>query len=290
MNKPHVAVLGAGRMGSAITTTLLAHGHAVTVWNRTRARAEPLAARGARIAEHVLEAATKADVLLGIVNDYPTFDAILAADGVARALRGKTIIQLASGSPAQARKSAEWARASKISFLAGAIMALPEQIGQPECLVLYAGEPALFEQHASWLRTIAGNSVHLGPDAGQASALDSALLMFFWSTLFGVLHGATIAEAEGIPLELYREHIGSLLPVAGGSVLELVDRARRRDFEHPSATIDTHFAALEHLRAICRARGIDRTIPDAFYALLETAKHAGDGQRDLSAVFPKLRR
>ena len=52
----HVAVIGTGIMGGGVARTLLREGFDVTVWNRTRAKAEPLADDGARVADTVAEA------------------------------------------------------------------------------------------------------------------------------------------------------------------------------------------------------------------------------------------
>lgn len=290
MTKPHIAILGTGRMGTVLATALRDHGHEVTVWNRTRARAEPLAALGAHVAESVLEAVTRADVVIGIVFDYPSFEALVASEQVTRALRGKQLIQLTSGSPAQARKSADWARERGIHYLDGAIMAPPELIGQSSCLILYAGQHAAFEQHKGWLVALAGNSVHVGDDVGQAGALDSALLLYYWGALFGVAHGAVIAEAEGISLDVYRGHIAALNPVIGESVLDLIGRVARKDFDNTSATIETHHGALLHLRAIGDERGLDNGVPDAFFKLLDAAVKRGDSQRDFAAVSSLIRR
>jgi len=68
-----VAVIGTGRMGSALATALFNKGFAMIVWNRTAAKAEPLARLGVRVAESVLEAVNEADVV--IVNIQASLEA-----------------------------------------------------------------------------------------------------------------------------------------------------------------------------------------------------------------------
>ncbi|MCW0015421.1 NAD(P)-binding domain-containing protein [Rhizobium sp. BT-226] len=54
--KPAISILGTGRMGSALARALVQAGYRTTVWNRTKQKAEPLAAIGATVAASVLEA------------------------------------------------------------------------------------------------------------------------------------------------------------------------------------------------------------------------------------------
>jgi hypothetical protein len=64
-----VAILGLGTMGMGMATNLLTAGIPTTVWNRTRSKAEPLAAAGARIAATPADAARDADIILTMLAD-----------------------------------------------------------------------------------------------------------------------------------------------------------------------------------------------------------------------------
>lgn len=284
-----IAILGAGRMGTAITRAFLAQGRTVHVWNRTAERSAPLADQGARVARSVSEAVAAAEVVIGILSDYPTSDALLRSPDVTAALRGKLFVQLASGSPAEARAGAAWAKQHGVRYLDGAIMASPDFIGQPECLLLYAGERALFDAYDPLLRQLGGATAYVGSDPGHAAVLDSALLVFLWGVLFGALQGVAISRAEGLPLEAYLAHLKTVLPVSDALAPEVVDRALRSDYEQTQATLDTHHAALQHALAICREHDLDRTIPDAFDRLMRRGRDRGFGQLDFTALLQVLR-
>jgi cation diffusion facilitator CzcD-associated flavoprotein CzcO len=64
-----VAVLGMGAMGSRMAAALLRAGHAVTVWNRTAAHAQPLVEQGAKLADSPRAAATDAEIVLAMIRD-----------------------------------------------------------------------------------------------------------------------------------------------------------------------------------------------------------------------------
>jgi 3-hydroxyisobutyrate dehydrogenase-like beta-hydroxyacid dehydrogenase len=171
-----ISVLGAGRMGAALVTAWIEGGHDVTVWNRTAAKVAPLRARGARSAASLDEAA-RADVVVGVVSDYEVSEALRTSPGFAGALRGKTYVELTSGTPQQARRSAAWAKENGIDYLDGAIMATPDVIGRPGCTILYAGPTARsFDAHAPKLRALGDGTVHVGVDIGHANALANAIL------------------------------------------------------------------------------------------------------------------
>ena len=127
--KSSIAVVGTGRMGSALARALLQAGHRTTVWNRTTQRAEPLATLGATVAVSVLEAVNAAEIIIVSVSDYKATAAILRDTDVASAIRGKMLVELTSGTPHGAREAAVWCADHGASYLDGAIMATPDFIG-----------------------------------------------------------------------------------------------------------------------------------------------------------------
>lgn len=284
-----IAVVGTGRMGSALAAAFLGRGHEVSVWNRTPERARPLVEQGAKLAGDVHAAVSGAELVVGIVSDYEVSDRQLRAAEVTAALRGKTLVQLASGSPSQARAGAAWARAHGVSYLDGAIMATPELIGKPESTILYAGERALFEQTRPLLELLAGTTAHVGEDPGHASALDSGLLVYMWGALFGALQGAAVSQAEGIPLESYLAFTKGLLPVTDAFTVELIERVMTQHYNDTQATLDTHHGALQHALEICRERALDRTIPEAFDRVIKRGLERKLGGLDFAALVQLMR-
>lgn len=70
-----IGIAGTGRMGAAMAARLLARGHAVTVWNRTRDKTRALADAGADVAASPQELATKADFIITMLTDAAAIDA-----------------------------------------------------------------------------------------------------------------------------------------------------------------------------------------------------------------------
>jgi 3-hydroxyisobutyrate dehydrogenase-like beta-hydroxyacid dehydrogenase len=74
-----VTVIGLGPMGQAMTHALLARDHAVTVWNRTPARAADVVAAGARLAATVADALEASELVLLSLTDYQAMYDVLEA-------------------------------------------------------------------------------------------------------------------------------------------------------------------------------------------------------------------
>lgn len=247
----------------------------------------PLQAQGAQVASDVLAAVRASSVVVMIVNDYASSHALLSTAEVSRALRGKLLLQLCSGSARQARTTAHWAHEHGIDYLDGAIMATPDFIGQPGCIILYGGAQPLFDKHRPLLHVLGGGAHYVGDDPGHASALDSALLMYLWGALFGVLQGSVVCEAEEIPLARYAEHLPALAAVVNGALDELVRRVARRGYaadEHTQASLVAHFGAFRHLLDTLREHELPSALPAAMNALFERAMKQGHAEDDFAVL------
>lgn len=122
-----ISVLGLGAMGSALATSLLDAGRSVTVWNRTPGRAKDLVARGAGAADSVPAAVLASPVVVACLLDHSSVEETL---GLAAAdLRGRTLVNVTTTTPNEARALASWAAEHGIDYLDGAVMAVPSMIG-----------------------------------------------------------------------------------------------------------------------------------------------------------------
>lgn len=279
-------------MGSAVARALLAAGHPVMVWNRTSARSAALAADGARSAESPEAAIRDAAIVLSILSDYEATDAILRTPGSIDALRGKALVQLASGSPRLARETAAWAAAHGLGYLDGAIMATPNFIGRPEAAILYSGDADVFEAHRATLERLGGATTFVGQDPGLASALDTALLTQMWGALAGGLQAVAIAEVEAAPFEALLAQFTAFKPVVDGALLDLLERARTGRLAGDAdtlASIGVHYGAYRHLLDICEARGLDQGFPRALDDIFRRALADGRSEDDFAALLTYVR-
>ncbi|MER8438491.1 NAD(P)-binding domain-containing protein [Mesorhizobium sp. M1312] len=284
--KLSISVVGTGRMGSALARALLRSGYRTTVWNRTKQKAEPLAALGATVAGSVLEAVNAAEIIIVNVSDYQA-SAILRDDAVASAIRGKLIVELTSGTPHGAREAAEWFAAQGATYLDGAIMATPDFIGTDAGTILISGPRQAFNANEEMFRALGGNVQHVGGEPGRANALDSALLALMWGALFGTLHAIAVCQAEEIDLGELGRQWTALAPVIDGLVADLIKRTNAGRFASDDETLSSispHYGAFQHLLELMEARKIDRSVVDSYDAIFQRAIAAGHLHDDFAAL------
>src|SRR3569833_3290239 len=125
-----ISILGTGRMGTAITRALLAAGHDVHVWNRTPAKLAPLVAAGAHACATVADAVAASDAIVVMVRDYAASDALL------REVRGKLVVELTSGTPAQARSQQTKNTTNNNTNNNNVVLVTPNLVGNERCVVL----------------------------------------------------------------------------------------------------------------------------------------------------------
>ncbi len=286
-----VSMLGLGYMGSALARAFLAQQHTVTVWNRTARKAEPLAEAGAQVATSVAEAIAASDVTVVCVSDYHGSDALLRPAEIAARLKGKTVVQLTTGTPQEARSGAAWAAEQGITYLDGAIMASPLEIGTPDGTLLYAGPQAAFERYQPLLLSLGGKSVFLGENPSHAAALEGSLLSFLYASWIGFLHGAALCDSEGIPIENF---LSATVPMLDNLLTPLVksaaEMAGQRSYASTVASLNANTIALEHIVQFCDENGVDRALPACLAGALQRAAAAGHGEKDLAAVFEIFRK
>ncbi|MFC6019332.1 NAD(P)-dependent oxidoreductase [Plantactinospora solaniradicis] len=193
--KTSLTLLGLGAMGTALARTWLGAGHPLTVWNRTASRTEPLAAEGATVAGTAAGAVAANDLVVAcLLDDASVREALTDAD-----LTGKDLVNLTTGTPAQARSLARWTRERGGRFLDGGIMAIPPMIGVPESggYVFYSGSRSLFDTHQRTLAVPTGTR-YVGGDPGFAALHDVALLSAMTGMFSGVAHAFALIRREEI--------------------------------------------------------------------------------------------
>jgi len=283
-----VTVIGTGVMGSALARALAGAGHDVTAWNRTRSRAEPLAAAGVTIADGLLDAVRGSDPVIMCVSNQAAAAELLADPALTDLLRGRTLVQMTTGTPADGRRNAAWAQPLGIGYVDAAILAYPREMGTPDAEIFYSG-PAAAPEEAPGLGPLLetlGTVHYLGDDAGRAAVVDAALIAFFYGTMAGFVQCVNLATAEGVP-------IGDLLPISGpffsrfvaNAVTETGERLTERRYGEPQSSLDTHLGGIDLLvLGSSREAGIDTGVVTAIRDSFAAAVAAGHGADDIAIL------
>lgn len=268
-------------MGSALAGAFVAAGHRTTVWNRT-VRTLP----GAVVAADPATAVLASPLVVVCLLDTPAVDAVLHAAGE---LRGRTVVNLTSSTPEDARAVAGRVTAAGGRYVDGTVMVPTPMVGTADAFVLDGGDPTAFAEHRDALAAFGGELEHLGDDPGRAAVLDLGMLDVFFAGMTAFRHAAALVGADGVPASVFLPYARRILDLLEPTFGEL---ARDLDAgEHPgdADTVEMELAFLDHIVGTSRARGIDTSAVDATRALAAATVAAGHGKDGFSRLVDAIR-
>jgi len=226
-----VAVLGLGRMGSAIAESLLRNGHTVRVWNRTAAKADPLVAAGAtRTATPAATAAGAAIVISSMLDDASLHELVEAPDGVLAGLdEGAVHVSTATVSPGCSDAIAALHAARGQDFLAGPVVGRPEVARAGELLSLLGGPEDVIERARPGIAAYSARILTTGTRPGTANSLKLGLNFYIASIaeLFGEVLAFT--EKSGVDHATTMQALRGMQGAPG--VAGYLERIGARDFD-----------------------------------------------------------
>jgi 3-hydroxyisobutyrate dehydrogenase-like beta-hydroxyacid dehydrogenase len=279
-----ISILGLGPMGFALARALQRKQRRITVWNRTAANADALRADGAIVAPTAGNAVAGAPIVIACVTDYAATYAMLEASD----LRGKLLVQLATGTPREARDASAWATARGAAYLDGAILAVPSQIGGPHSTIFVAGAEAAYANAAPLLGEL-GTLSYAGTQVGAAAALDFAFLSHLFGGLVGFYHGARICEAEGLRVGDLGAMLAAVAPAIGGMVQHDAERIQAEDYASPQSSLETCARGMDLLARHASEAGLDGGVPSFLAAFFARGRAAGLGEQSPAALVKLLR-
>ncbi|QHY96980.1 2-hydroxy-3-oxopropionate reductase [Streptomyces sp. S4.7] len=282
-----VTVLGLGLMGQALAEALLREGHATTVWNRTAAKAEPLVAKGAELADSVADAVAASQLVIICVLDYDAVHGLL--DPVAGSLDGRVLVNLTSGTSEGARETARWAAGHGATYLDGAILTDPDGVGTADAVVLYSGPRATFDAHEPTLRLFGGAATHLGDDHGLSSLYDVAVLGMMWGVLNSFLQGAAVLGAAGVDASVFAPLAAKSVKMIADWVPGYAEQIDKGAYPAVDATLNTHLASMNHLVHESEFLGVSAEFPKFVRALAERSVANGHGTEGYASMIELFR-
>jgi 3-hydroxyisobutyrate dehydrogenase-like beta-hydroxyacid dehydrogenase len=166
--QPKVALLGTGKMGSAIAGRIAGSGFELTLWNRTRSRAEALGI--GTVADSPAAAVRDADI---VVSSLTGAEAVRAAylgpNGALARAEGKVFVEMSTAGPDLVSELAAAVEAAGASLVDGPVLGAPPTVAQGEAAVLMGGSADDVER-ATQILSLLGTVRHVGP-LGSASRL-----------------------------------------------------------------------------------------------------------------------
>ena len=279
-----VAFVGLGIMGGPMARNLREAGFELSVYTRTREKAERFAAEhGARAAATPAEAAEGADAFITMVPDAPQVEEVLFGDGGAAAALGEDalVVDMSTTSPSASHAIAK--RLAPRDFVEAPVSGSKPKAEDGTLTIFGGGEPDAFERARPLFDAMGELIVHVGPlGHGQMAKL--------LTNTMGAVNAAVLAEAIHAAKAAGLDE-DAFLQVAAGSagasgVLNLKGRPMFDERWEPVLFKLEHMLKdVRHTLEEARALGIELRLPalaEGFYA---RAADSGHAEEDFAAIY-----
>jgi 3-hydroxyisobutyrate dehydrogenase-like beta-hydroxyacid dehydrogenase len=282
-----VTVIGLGAMGSAIARTELQAGHTVTVWNRSADKIDPLVDIGASGSATLLDAIQASSHIFICVDSYATSDNLLNDKNITGYLDGKTFVQIAQGTPTEARSSEDWLSNYGASYLDATIFCFPSMLGDPESIILVGGNQSCYEGVQKYLNPLGGDLRFLGENIGAAAAVGLGVLSVSVALYMGVAHGAHICKTEGVEVG----HLASVL-YHGPKCKEMAEIIDASSYElgslYDGASLSVYNDIVKSILSHANDTESNSELPAFLSQIYQRGVDAGFGEEDRAALVKVL--
>ena len=282
-----VGFVGLGVMGGGVARRLLDAGHVITVWNRTREKADPLLEAGAAWADSPREVAERSEFVFTMVTNTAAVRAVCEGhDGILAGLApGKVYVDMSTASPANTRALAEQVEELGAHMLDAPVSGSVITLEQGKLSIMVGGDADVFERAKPVLEAIGPKVFHLGPN-GAAVTMKIATNLSLAVQMLAFSEGVLLAEKSGIPREtavevLLASVIASPMVVYRGPfVLEQPDEA----------WFDVNMMQKDMNLALELGRELDVPLPTTAVTneLLTAARAMGLEDKDFAVLFDVL--
>jgi 3-hydroxyisobutyrate dehydrogenase len=283
-NRRRIGFVGLGIMGAPMAANLVRAGFDVTVYTRTREKAERFAAEhGATAAETPAQAAREADFFVTVVPDSPQVEEVLLGDdGAAGALSADAlVIDMSTISPSASRAMAKLL--DPIRFVEAPVSGSKPKAEDGTLTIMAGGAPEDFESARPVFDAMGERIVHVGPIGhGQMAKL--------LTNTMGAVNAAMLAEAvrAAKAAELDED---AFLEVAGASagasaMVALKGRPMFEErFEPPLFKLEHMLKDVRHCLDEARALGVEPKLGALAETLYARAAESGAEESDFAAVY-----
>ncbi|MBR0692982.1 NAD(P)-dependent oxidoreductase [Bradyrhizobium lablabi] len=251
-----VAFIGLGRMGHGMAGRYLDAGFTVAVWNRSKAKAEDLIARGARWSTSPEDAAIDADAVVTMVaDDDASREVWLTKDGAAATMKAGTLaIECSTVSYQHALDMARELHSRGLIYIDCPVTGLPEAAAAGKLTLLVGADAADLDKARPFLDPIGNTVRHFGA-VGTGTVFKLINNLMGAVQIAGLAEGVAIAEHAGLDMKLVAEALATGA-VASPQVIRHSKRMITRDFSGASFT-----AALRHKDATYAVRLAETLLP-----------------------------
>ena len=281
-SRMRVGVAGLGLMGSGIAARLTSTSHAVSVYNRSRQKAERFS-KIAKVAASPKELADNCDIIITVVTDFDAVrEVLLGEEGVIKSSNRSLIVADASTiAPSESEHCAKALRQAKIEMLGMPVMGGPAAAEAGQLVLMIAGSRQAYEKALPVIEKL-GRPYYIGGKDGAANVIKLALNLNIGLIASAVSEGITLARGSGIDPLIFIQILNSTYFKTGLSEKK-GPKMVSGDFT-PSFYLKNMLKDLELAASTAQATGI--TLPQTAVAqqIFRAANNSGFSEQDYTAI------
>lgn len=279
-----ISVIGTGNMGSAVALGLIAAGHQVNVWNRTRTKAERLAPKGARVAGSAAEAIAIAEYSILVLFDEKSTREVLLADDTRQELGGHVLISAAATTPEEIVALSDDVAAEGASLAEVNILTYPQAVQDRRSEFIIAADPA---HSATWARIFSdlGPKVYQVGAVGNAARAQLSLWLSYQFLTLAMSYSVAAFERLGLPVNVAQSVLGGNEDIRIGGAAQLIPDMENRRYGSERWSVDNMVLSIDQAIGFAKGLGIDTTLMQGVRETYARAAAMGYGGRDITAVY-----
>lgn len=273
-------------MGAAVAERLLEAGYALTVFNRTQARAAPLAERGAAVATSAAELAARADVILTSLADDDALERV-ARDALAAARPGTVFVDLSTVSPDTSARVAALAEAAAVDYVRAPVSGNPSVVRAGNLSFIVSGPTEAIDRVEPVIRAI-GPTVHRVGAAEEARVVKLAVNLMVAGLAQLMAEALVLGEAAGVTRRALLDVMGN--SAVGAPFVKYKTEPLLNDDYSATFTTSLLEKDLELVLAAADDAGVELPVAAQLKALVRATIDAGYGDDDFMALFLNVQR
>ncbi len=282
-----VGIIGTGLLGKAVATRLLNTGHTVTVYNRTKEKAESLKILGAQVEVSPKRVAEKSDLVITILKDTDAIESVaFGKDGIVQGKHDDLVVaDMSTINPVSSKKIAEKYSQQGISMIDTPVMGGPPLAEKGQMVVMIGGKKELYQKFKSVFDAIGEKTFYIGTN-GMAEAMKLAMNLQIAILALSISEGIILAKKSGLDPLLFLEVLNSTYFKTGMSINKGPKMAKG-NFE-PSFFLSMMKKDLDEINYTAKEFGANLPVAKLAKELYQNAAKEGFGEIDYTGIISYL--
>mgnify|MGYP003323557572 FL=1 len=282
-----IGFIGIGLMGLPMSKNLVKAGYNLTVFNRSKNKAEPLKEFGAKISNTLKDAVDGSDIVITMLTDDTAVDEVMNNDDFTKSLKsGAIVIDMSSVKPTTATKHGNNLKLKNINYLDAPVSGGTIGAEEASLAIMVGGEKNIFDDAIDILKKM-GNPTLVGPiGSGQVSKLANQIIVGL--TIGAVAEAVTLCEKAGAdPNKMIKALSGGW---ADSKVLQTHGkRMIDKDFT-PKGRTSVHLKDMNNILECANNYNTHLPISNLVKEMYKSLVKNGHGETDHSSLYKEIER